>query len=1308
MNAPEADPGTALPSGEADRASDRLESIAEAFVEAFHRGERPEVGEYARMHPELGKEIRELFPTLVLMEQAGQRDQRERGSSRSSSGSIRAREPLPSQMGEYRIVRELGRGGMGVVYEAVQESLGRRVALKILPSDSLSDARRLERFLREARAAARLQHPHIVPVFAVGEHAGTHFYAMQFIRGQGLDAVLRETRTKESREVSQGYFVKAARLSLQVAEALAYAHAEGILHRDIKPSNLLLDTHGDVWVTDFGLAKAEGSADLTHAGDILGTLRYMAPERLRGWSDLRSDVYSLGLTLYELLTLKPAFEAQERSSLVRKVLEESPLRPRRIDPRIPADLETIVLKASEKEPGHRYVSAAEMSADLRRFIAGEPIQARAIGSVERTWRWCRRNPVLAGLASSVAVLVFTVAVVASVSAVRLGESNREARQNLWSAYVEQARALRFSGRAGRRFDALDAIRKAAEIKLARENSETELRNEAVACMALEDLRVATEWKEAERKSISLAFDSRVERFVVNPLDGKPGLELRSVKDGAILRTIETGSSRHDVVLISPGDRYVAATWPISSGHGCQVFDLAENKKVLRVESLACAKAMAFSQDAASLATAQIDGTVLIHDLATGQESKRLATTFHVEHLAFRPDGAQIAIANHDNGQILVLDVKSGEQISMRELRNHAAWLAWSPLGDLLAAASMDNFTYVFDSRTWRIQSVLERHDGSVIYCAFNHRGDLLATSSWDGTTRLWDPWTGRVRLKVAGNLSSGFSDDDQRIGFWRTHAHWGVWEIAAGREMRVLGRDVAATNEYPCVDFSPDGRLMAFATDHGFGLWDLESSRRLAFVNTTRETTVRFDPGGQSLIVSGQNGLADWPLRKDGAHLKLGPPERLPEVARGGKATFSRDGRRLIVGDGLGSKAVVLDWSSKELIHALAHPGLQSVDLNPSGELALTGTWNGHGVKVWNVDDGNVIAELPITTSASAQFSPDGLHILTCDYREYCLWSTATLTPLSHLPLSDEGVPHPADISRDGKWIALSRHLGVAEIVDFSSGALIARLETPDLSHLGSMRFSPDSAHFAASPRNSIQLWDLQRVGESLRELNLGWKASVTSRVPDSKGAPPWVDVDPGLTSTQQSDWIAARWEKMRVWIAEQDVKILAAPRDALNYYRRGWLRKELSDWKGALEDLEKCLELDPTCYSAINDLAWLLVIGPEDLRRPERAASLARECLSYDPNPASTKNTLGAALYRLGKYDEAIRWLEDSARESILDDLALNELLLAMCHSKLGNPTIARKYYRQALESAGGQVTPNRDLNALRAEAEATLGLQQ
>jgi serine/threonine protein kinase/WD40 repeat protein len=453
---------------------DILENLIEAFVARLRAGEQVSIEDYAREHAEFAEQLREYLPALVLLEQhAGPEEAADSGRSQPFK-----RNAAPTEIGEFVIVREIGRGGMGVVYEAVQQSLGRHVALKVLSAAGMFSATHLERFRLEARAAGRLHHSHIVPVFGVGEHEGVHYYAMQFIQGQSLDLVIgalrdmggnrRSDRTMplaggeftqvvaeslltgrysipssvdssvvspqsspvsnpqtpetgadtfasthtefSSAKSGRSFFHSVARVGLQTAEALAYAHSEGVLHRDIKPSNLLLDAKGNIWITDFGLAKTEGTDGLTQTGDFVGTLRYMAPERLEGWSDPRSDIYSLGATLYELLTLHTFQESTSRGKLVDQILHQPPKAPSKIDPTIPSDLETIVLKAIAKEPAARYHTAEEMAEDLSRYLADRTILARRSSTKERFVRWCRRNPVIVSLTAAV-ILVLVVGII---------------------------------------------------------------------------------------------------------------------------------------------------------------------------------------------------------------------------------------------------------------------------------------------------------------------------------------------------------------------------------------------------------------------------------------------------------------------------------------------------------------------------------------------------------------------------------------------------------------------------------------------------------------------------------------------------------------------------------------------------------------------------------------------------------------------------------------------------------------------------------------------------------------------------------
>jgi serine/threonine protein kinase len=452
----------------------RLRAVLQEYLHELEAGRRPDRRALAERLPELAGAMAPYLDALDMVHAAAGL-LHVSGEGRPAAPAVEAVETLEAEpLGDFRIVREIGRGGMGVVYEAVQRSLGRRVALKVLPFAAALDGRQLQRFHNEAQAAAHLHHPNIVPVYAVGCERGVHFYAMQLIEGQNLAALIDGLKSSSARrggeptgpypapaagqpaadtrpgpaaewttkrsERAGDYFRSVARLAAQAAAALDYAHGLGIVHRDVKPANLLLDGRGNVWVTDFGLASFHTDANLTQSGDLLGTFRYMSPEQAGGQRaliDHRTDVYALGATLYELLTLKPIFDGADRQALLRQILDEEPRPPRAIDPAIPAELETVVLKAVAKVPSERYATARELADDLQRFWEDRPITARRPSMLEQVTKWARRHrPVVF---SALAALLLTVAGL-SVATVLTAHAYDRERQKAREADEQRIRA----------------------------------------------------------------------------------------------------------------------------------------------------------------------------------------------------------------------------------------------------------------------------------------------------------------------------------------------------------------------------------------------------------------------------------------------------------------------------------------------------------------------------------------------------------------------------------------------------------------------------------------------------------------------------------------------------------------------------------------------------------------------------------------------------------------------------------------------------------------------------------------------------
>ncbi len=455
-----------------------VDLLADEFAKRIRRGETPSIEDYVAANPKLESQIRAVFPTIARMEKVS----RQQLSNSGAHGLKHHAELNLKKIGDFEILGQLGQGGMGIVYEALQVSLHRHVALKIISPSISGSPKQLERFKREAATAARLHHTNIVPVFGSGDENGIHYYAMQLINGTPLHQAVRSIResktysfessgstfntvngprtkpaptrvdsfkselnqedesdgkistsslalepvieSKENRAASNriagsekqksDYWLRVCHCVADIADALDYAHEQGVLHRDVKPSNLIMDQNGTVWITDFGLAKFDESDGLTKTGDMVGTLRYMSPEQFNGDGDARSDVCSLGLTLFELLVLNPAYSETRSAPLMKLKTEQPPPSPRQFEPNIPKDLETIVLKACATLPTERYQSAGEMRDDLICFIEGRAISARRANIIEQAWRWSKRNPMVASLSGLTLGLIITVAVVATI------------------------------------------------------------------------------------------------------------------------------------------------------------------------------------------------------------------------------------------------------------------------------------------------------------------------------------------------------------------------------------------------------------------------------------------------------------------------------------------------------------------------------------------------------------------------------------------------------------------------------------------------------------------------------------------------------------------------------------------------------------------------------------------------------------------------------------------------------------------------------------------------------------------------------
>jgi tetratricopeptide (TPR) repeat protein/tRNA A-37 threonylcarbamoyl transferase component Bud32 len=1392
----------------------------------------------------LSDKIRELFPALVMLEEVGPQ---RAGPPGACSGRMTADGSALERLGDYRILREVARGGMGVVYEAEQEALGRHVALKVLPYQSPMDPIRLQRFRRESRSAARLHHTNIVPVFDVGEFEGTHYYAMQFIRGQALDEVLTELKhmcgvkaevsatgpaddpaltpmrqltvslarglltgefsrislaeeevgeappqpaspdaevirpeagsgrienpsydpvgrignpSSASAGASSGilkirsdlsssgdshYFRSAAQLGLQVAEALAYAHAQKVLHRDIKPANLLLDFQGTVWVTDFGLAKEEGE-DLTQTGDLVGTLRYMAPERFNGESDPRSDIYGLGLTLYELLTLRPAFEESDHSRLIRRIVHEDPVRPRKRDPQIPRDLETIVLKAVAKDPKERYQVAEEMAEDLRRFLADRPIQARRSAVWEHAWRWCRRNPLVAGLLTLVALLLTAVATVSLVSAVQLNQAleqtrdaEGEARLREAEALLGQAHGIRLSRRPGQRFDALAALGKAAAI--GRELGQPpawfdRLRSEAIAALALPDVHITQEFGSFPPGSVEVDLSDDFELYV------------RTTDKGSctIRRVADDTQAAHLPPLGEPveaqfGSGRILAVYAVQS-HRFQLWDLSGTEPIRRFEEPGISHRR-FRNDGRLLALSHTDGSISVYETASGKRMHRLGPGQIVSKLdpALHPTEPFVACCSYLYRDVQVRDLRSGAVVAAAVPPwpggSHACWC---PDGRRLLVADCNGGIiqeYAFEPAAPALK-LLRSIQGPIMPGAelqHNPAGDRFVRQGWDNVVVLFDAFSGQEAFRTHSlppALHSPllrFDRTGQRLAAARIgdrNDRIGLWSVADVREYRSLVHAGSAETHHGVAPaIHPRGRLAAMSLTDGVALFDLESGRELAHLAiTAKGCWVSFDGTG-SLLTNGFEGFFRWSVRPDPvapSRLVLGPPQRLPFNPGSQVISASRDGRVVAqcMWAGYGTEAYAGGW--------ILHPNCPTPRRVDPGHgkgfcsVSPDDRWVAFGlhddpIKVYDAATGQCVWQSPGGQGLAdhdCRFTPDRRWLVT-SMDGGRVYAAGTWEPGPQL-----GPGRPCDVTSE--LAVMRQRNGFYRLVELATGRELARLEDPE-QNTGAAAFTPDGTKLVVAAKNGLRVWDLRRIRTELAKMKLDWHAPPYPPADPAPATALQVVVDTadlGMTDAQRR----AYWQRH---IAVNTIRLALNPFDAQAALRRGRAYAHLGEKSRAVDDFASALVLLPPDKQAffagtlpseiareLNDWArrWAVKPAPKKVAgQSQKALFLARKAVELAPDQWLYRNTLGVVHYRLGNFAEAVKHLELGLDGSKGDTAGFDLFFLAMCHQRLRNAGKARECYGQAVrwvEKEKAHLPPGwiETLNSFRAEAAGVLGL--
>ncbi len=1101
------------------------------------------------------------------------------------------------------------------------------------------------------------------------------------------------------------YHREVARIGAEVADALDYAHRRGVLHRDIKPSNLLLDAHGTAWVTDFGLAKFEGSENLTETNDLVGTLRYMAPERFDGKSDARCDIYSLGVSLYEMLALRPAFDDSNQALLIRRILHDTPTPLRTHDTQVSLDLSTVIHKAMAREPSDRFATAAELADELRRVISNRPIKSRHASPVEQYWRWCKRNKLLAALNALAASLTITIAVISTVAAVWLnrsyGELNRstlevkkqlaiakdaenQKSEQLWEAKVAQARASRFTRRAGQRFDALAVLEQAA--KLSRQLGHPParfdtLRNEAIACMALPDVRFPQRFGSQPPVSYSFDVDEGFDRYA--RVDRLGNVTVRRVADETELYRLEGFDSGSEAwVYLAPDGR---SLFVISNNHQFKVWRLDTPRAVLLLADSARTLSQ-FSADSRRLAIVSSRGELTLLDCATGQQRALLPGSAALNWIAIHPDGRQLAVGVVV-GQKYAVQVRTLEDptpTAALTLPGEVGYLAWNPDGRRLVAACPDQKLYVWDVAQPRA-IVLEGHKNGGILAAFNHRGDLLASDDWSGVLRFWDPRTGQQVLNaLGGHHTLRFSQDDRYLNA-RAAKGLEVLEVATGREYRTLAGDPTRGSKFlSYFSFSPDGRVIASGTHNGVRFWNPATGEEMPHIASPNYTTVGFPADAREMLTYGPTGLFRWQVRTGGGSgvLRIGPPESLLATGSIMQMAHSRDGRVVGLAGIAPGALLMLRGSTPRIVPLGPQVDVRTIAVSSDGRWAATGSHNGNdaGVFVWDTATGRRVAILPVGDMTRVVFSPDGHWLATDGGGATRLWAVDTW----RLGLTVEGL-FPR-FTPDSAVLALVRG-DVICLVDSATGRELAALDAPELDRPTYTEFSPDGTRLAATTedRDSIHVWDLRLIRSQLATLGLDWDRA--SYPPETKPAgavkltiidPPDPDAPLSRLRHLLAPWrkggkadardyvrrgdelVRLGWHGLALWDYDATVRRFPGQSEArmhrgLERFHRGWWAVAAADFLAVLEgagtnerfvgparcrlawayhelgrhadaatELGKLLDLSPASWMA-GDRASLLILRAEFHDRagkPDQATADRDLAAKVAPNLADAANT--------------------------------------------------------------------------------------
>jgi WD40 repeat protein/serine/threonine protein kinase len=1087
----------------------------ERVLRAAH-GEVPRLEEYLQRFPHLAGELQVQFELdQAIQDERTWNLEPKTEPAPSLAAAAGASALVASSPPGYEILQELGRGGMGIVYRAWQIGLKRPVTLKVIQSGDLSGSGERSRFQTEAEAIGRLQHPNIVQVFEVGEHAGRPYLALEYVDGGSLAEHLDGT-PRPARE--------AAALVETLARAIDYAHRRGVIHRDLKPSNVLLAAEEQKhdpgsprrhassppgsattlaeWtpkITDFGLAKilSEGQAGQTRTGELLGTPSYMAPEQAGGLAGPRAadrpsalgpaaDIYSLGATLYELLSGRPPFKAETPLATLHQVVSQEPVPPSRLQPGLARDLETICLNCLNKEPRRRYAAAVDLADDLHRFLEGAPIHARRASPGERAWRWCRRNPSLA-LATA---LAFAAIVATFALAIGFGVVQRGYAAKLENALAEtQAQRRRATNlAAGATYDRGIALCEQGQLDrgllMLGESLRliTEPRQDLPPSPLARTIRATlADWMgrspelagflnhEAALGAIALSTDGRLAATGSQDRTAR----LWSTADGRLIATFPHSEAVRSVQFVPRGDAVLTI-----AGAGAVLWDL-QTKSVRRSFSHSSeVLTTEFDSLGRRLVLAGSDGLAQIVDVAGGSGiGAVLRHEGPIRQAQFLPPDGRTLLTASDDRTVRLWQSDTGQlQGAVIRLTERPVCVAAAPGGRSVLIGCVDGTARLWDCVTGSAFGAPLRHDAEVSSGLFRSDGRMLVTGSRDGRARVWEVGDNgivgapRVLWLTAPITSLALADDGRTLVAGCRSSQAFVWDLARPSQSPI--HTLPHLGEVYRVAISGDGRTVVTAgQETSARLWKMPAGISPGVRLPEKDTvyTMAISPDGTMLATGGDEGIARlWDTAKGSKLGELPHGETIRCVA------FLPEGHSVVTA--AEDRSAVL-WELSALEPTRRFPGvdkLHSLAVSPDGRLLLTGGRDG-GITLWEIETGRKRSEKVLHTGPvlSLAFSPDGRSFASASADQTALLGRVdALEPIAP-PLRHEGQVWVTAFRPDGRVLLTGGDGKTIHLWDTTTG----RPFGSSLDHASPFRlaaFTPDGRDvLVGSEAGKSRFWDL-------------------------------------------------------------------------------------------------------------------------------------------------------------------------------------------------------------------------------------------